>query len=290
MDNEERKAIFIILFSTILGAALAFVAADATSSYSPIYTAVIAAYGIQWLAFIPAFILKTERFYDLVGSLTYTSIVLYAVVVRPHLDIRSSVIAIFIIVWALRLGSYLFLRVRRDREDKRFANVRQSFWRFLMAWTLQGLWVTFSLCAALAALLSEREILPDIFFWSGAFLWFAGFSIEIIADNQKRKFRKEKNNIDKFITTGMWAWSRHPNYFGEIVLWIGIAVLAFPVLEGWQLLTLISPVFIFLLLTKGSGIPLLEAAADKRWGDQTEYEKYKKSTSILIPLPPRKKL
>ena len=100
---------------------------------------------------------------------------------------------------------------------------------------------------------------------------------------QKRRFRADPANKGQFIHTGLWARSRHPNYFGEIVLWIGIAIITLPVLRGWHWVTLISPVFVTLLLTRVSGIPLLEKRADERWGGQEDYETYKVRTPVLIP-------
>jgi steroid 5-alpha reductase family enzyme len=108
-----------------------------------------------------------------------------------------------------------------------------------------------------------------------------GFSTEIVADNQKSKFRSFPENRDKFITTGLWAKSRHPNYFGEIVLWAGIAVMSFSSLEGWQYLTLISPIFTYILLVYVSGVRMLEARADKKWGHDEDYKKYKSNTPVL---------
>ena len=104
---------------------------------------------------------------------------------------------------------------------------------------------------------------------------------EAIADYQKRKFRAE--NQKKFIQTGLWSLSRHPNYFGEIVLWFGIAVMAFPVFTGWQFVSLVSPVFVFLLLTRVSGIPILEKHADDTWGKKKDYQVYKEKTPVLFP-------
>jgi len=109
----------------------------------------------------------------------------------------------------------------------------------------------------------------------------------VVADRQKSHFKADSQNDGRFINTGLWSWSRHPNYFGEIVLWIGVAVITLPVLQGWQWLTLISPVFITLLLTRISGVPMLEARADEKWGGQEDYEIYKRSTSVPIPWPPK---
>jgi steroid 5-alpha reductase family enzyme len=110
----------------------------------------------------------------------------------------------------------------------------------------------------------------------------------VIADRQKSAFNAKPENKGRFISTGLWSWSRHPNYFGEIVLWIGVAIIALPILRGWQWVTLISPVFIILLLTRISGIPLLERRADQKWGNEAEYQSYKARTSVLVPLPPKK--
>jgi steroid 5-alpha reductase family enzyme len=113
-------------------------------------------------------------------------------------------------------------------------------------------------------------------------LFIFGFVTEVIADKQKTAFRSIPENRDKFITTGLWAKSRHPNFFGEIILWTGIAVMSFSSLTGLQYLTLISPVFTYLLLVYVSGVRMLEARADKKWGDNEEYIKYKTETPVLM--------
>ena len=117
-------------------------------------------------------------------------------------------------------------------------------------------------------------------------MWLIGTVIEIVSDRQKAQFRRNSDNAGRFIDVGLWAWSRHPNYFGEIVLWTGMAIVTIPVLQGWQWATLISPVFVTFLLTRVSGIPMLETKADERWGGQIAYEKYKRNTPVLIPRPP----
>ena len=123
----------------------------------------------------------------------------------------------------------------------------------------------------------------DAFAIVGALVWLIGFVIEVVADAQKSRFNADPANKGKFIRTGLWSRSRHPNYFGEIVLWIGIAIIAIPVLQGWQWVAMISPVFVTILLTRISGIPLLQKKAEAKWGGQADYEEYKKNTPVLIP-------
>ncbi|MDX1384949.1 MAG: DUF1295 domain-containing protein, partial [Thermoanaerobaculia bacterium] len=140
--------------------------------------------------------------------------------------------------------------------------------------------------AALAAITAGSDVPLGPVAAVGFVLWLGGWSLEVAADRQKRDFRSAERNRDAFITTGLWAWSRHPNYFGEIVLWIGVAVVAAPTFEGWRWVTLISPVFVIFLLTRVSGVNLLEARADERWGGREDYEAYKRRTPVLIPRPP----
>jgi steroid 5-alpha reductase family enzyme len=193
-----------------------------------------------------------------------------------------------IMLWAVRLGSFLFWRVKTVGQDKRFTVMKTKFTWFLLTWTLGGLWVLVTMAAGLAALTSNTTIELDFLGYIGIALWVFGFTIEIIADNQKSKFKNDPNNQGRFITSGLWSWSQHPNYFGEITLWFGLALLAFPVLSGWQLVTLVSPVFVYFLLTKVSGIPILDRMAIEKWGLDSEYIAYAKETSKLILIPPKK--
>ena len=246
---------------------------------------VILAFLIQWLAYIPAYVFQTEKFYDLTGSLTYLSVTWYALILASgdfaNANLANTVIVLLISLWALRLGSFLFMRIHKDGEDKRFRTIKPSATQFFMTWTLQGLWVSLCSMCALTAISSDGGVVVNAMFYFGLGLFVLGFSTEIVADNQKSKFRSFPENRDKFITTGLWAKSRHPNYFGEIVLWTGIAVMSFSSLEGWQYLTLISPIFTYILLVYVSGVRMLEARADKKWGDDEDYIKYKSETPAL---------
>jgi len=245
----------------------------------------VIAFAVQWLAFVPAYLSQSERYYDLTGSLTYLSVTAFALAIKG--DGRSVLLATLIGVWALRLGSFLFLRIRDAGSDQRFDRIKPFFLRFLMTWTLQGLWVLFTAGAALAAMTSDRVVAIGPVAVAGTVLWLAGFAFEVVADRQKRAFRRDAANRDRFIRNGLWAWSRHPNYFGEILLWLGVSVIAAPALAGWQYATLISPLFVYLLLMRVSGVPFLERQALQRWGDEPAYRAYREATPVLFPRPPR---
>ena len=293
MDKASQRSFIAILIALLITGGVAIAGSQGGSKINeiPIYVlCFVLAFMIQWVAFIPAFLKQTEAFYDLTGSITFISVMVVAVLLSPKVDSRSVLLVILVLIWAVRLGSFLFTRIRAAGEDRRFREIKPSFARFLLAWTLQGMWVAFSLAAALAVITSQIRVELDIFALVGVLIWVLGFGFEVVADLQKSKFRASPQNAGKFVNVGLWSYSRHPNYFGEIVLWIGVAVIALPVLRGWQWLTLISPVFITILLTRISGIPMLETRADEKWGGQADYEEYKAKTSILIPLPPSKRV
>ncbi len=242
------------------------------------------AFGVNWLVFVPSFLGQTERYFDATGSLTYLGLLALALVATDGRDARSWMLAAMVAAWAVRLGSFLFRRIREDGSDGRFDSIKPSFVRFLMAWTLQGLWVFLTLSCALAAMTSAEKVPLGGWALLGGFLWVTGFVLEVVADNQKRAFRSDPANRDRFITSGLWAWSRHPNYVGEITLWVGVAMVAFPALSGGQYLTLISPVFVFVLLTRISGIAMVERRGLRKWGDDPEYRAYLERTPALFPL------
>lgn len=290
MGGSDIAAGLGVVATVIVGGLLAWAgsAGSAEVGSLPVFVLGTAlAFVINWLAFVPAFRAQTEKFYDLTGSLTYLSVVVLGLALSGNLDARAIIAALMVAAWATRLGSFLFRRIRKDGKDGRFDSIKPHFWRFLRAWSLQGLWVTATLAAALAIITSETREALGIVGIVGIIIWVIGFAIEVTADQQKSAFRADPVNDGRFITTGLWAWSRHPNYFGEITLWIGMAVLAVPILSGWRWVMLISPVFVFLLLTRISGVPLLEYRAKKRWGDEPAYQKYVASTPPLLLRPPR---
>jgi len=289
MKKREIGSIIGVFIALLVAIGLALAGSDggARAFGVPVFAlGVGVAFAIQWVAFIPAYLNRTEAFYDLTGSLTYITVVVLAILLSPGVSLRSILLLGLVTIWAVRLGTFLFRRTRAAGEDRRFREIKVSFTRFLLAWTLQGLWVSFSLAAALAAITADSGTGLGIVEWMGLAVWLVGMAIEVAADQQKGRFKADPANKGKFIRSGLWSWSRHPNYFGEIVLWVGIALISLPALDGWRYLTLISPVFVTILLTRISGVPMLEARADEKWGGQADYEAYKATTSLLVPMPP----
>lgn len=240
-------------------------------------------FAIQWLAFVPARLLQTERFYDLTGSLTYIAVTVAAVMTAAAPSGPQWLIATMILVWAGRLGSFLFRRIHAAGGDQRFDHIKVSSSRFLIAWTLQGAWVVMTSCAAVSVILREQPRAVGAVFVIGAAMWVVGFVVEVVADRQKSRFRADPANEGRFINTGLWARSRHPNYFGEILLWTGIAVMAIPYLSGTQWVVMLSPLFVYALLTRVSGIPTLARRGQQLWGDDPAYQAYLSSTPLLLP-------
>jgi steroid 5-alpha reductase family enzyme len=286
MKTTDRNALIAFPILILIGFLVAWAGSQGGALIAgvPLFALSVGlAFLIQWLAFIPAYLLQTEKFFDLTGSLTYISVITLALIFSTGADGRSILLWALVIIWAIRLGTFLFGRIKKAGKDDRFDEIKPSFIRFLNVWTIQGLWVTFTMAAALVAITTSTRKELDLFAILGFLVWAFGFAFEVTADYQKSRFSANPDNKGKFIQTGLWSRSRHPNYFGEIMLWVGVAIIALPVLQGWQWVALISPVFVTLLLTRVSGIPLLEKKADKKWGGQEDYESYKKRTPVLIP-------
>jgi steroid 5-alpha reductase family enzyme len=291
MSSRNRNSWLGIVASLSIGALIILAGSDGGADVGslPVFALCgILGYLVNWIVFVPSSVAKTEHFFDLTGSITYLTLVTVALVASDDLDTRTVIVAVLVAVWALRLGSFLFRRVRRDGRDRRFEKIKTDPLRFFMTWTLQGLWVLLTVACALAIITGEdREPIGWVAI-VGVAVWLAGFAIEVVADQQKSVFKQDPVNDGRFITSGLWAWSRHPNYFGEIALWSGIAIMAIPVLAGWRWVTLISPLFVFVLLTRISGIPTLDRRASKRWGDEPEFQAYVAATPVLVPRPPRR--
>ena len=257
------------------------------NGYSAVLCCAVICIGTQWLAWIPASIAKTERFYDLTGGLTYLAVVGFSLWAGSRSDapsLRELIVSVLVVVWALRLSSFLYFRIHRTGKDGRFDQLKTSPVRFLVPWTIQGLWV-FLTVIVVVVINSQSTPAPAFGAWDvvGLSVWCLGFGIEVVADNQKSAFNREPMNKGKWIDRGLWSYSRHPNYLGEILLWTGIACLGIPCFTGLERFAWISPAFVFLLSTKLSGIPILDRRALERWGDDEAYQKYRENTPALFP-------
>ena len=241
----------------------------------------------HWIIAVPSLITSSEKYFDFTGmiaTLLVVSASMFALLSSgEEASIRAVVVATFVSVWTLRLGIFLYKRIVKAGEDRRFRDIKKSLPKFLMTWTLSALWVFLTTVNAITIIALNPLEPVGVFFVLGTVLWLLGFGFEVVADRQKKHFSEQPENIDRFISHGLWSVSRHPNYFGEIILWTGIAIISLPFLSGWQFVTLVSPLFVFLLLTRISGLPFLEEKAEKKWGKDKAYVEYKNKTPILIP-------
>ena len=278
-------------FLNILFAAIAFslcILIAYLTKKEIVLNAVILAFLIQWVAVIPAYLFQTEKFYDLTGSLTYLTVIWFVYLSSNQVgevNFQNLIVTVLISIWAIRLGSFLFSRIHKDGEDKRFRSIKTSPSQFFMTWTLQGMWVSICSMCAITGISSSEGLVLNPLFYLGFILFLIGFSIEVIADHQKTVFRAIKENKDKFISTGLWSKSQHPNYFGEILLWSSIAIMSFSSLSGTQYLTMISPIFTYVLLVYISGVRMLDDMGNKKWGHLEEYKQYKQNTPVLFIKP-----
>ena len=289
--NLNLKEYLISLVCLLIAFIVSILAAQNGASYNKypiILLCMVLSFIIHWVVFIPSYFYKTEKFYDITGTVAYISILLTSaylldIVHQEGLLTRSLLSIFFVMIWALRLGLFLLFRVINVGEDKRFEDAKKSFSKFFMFFNISALWVFLTIVNVLTMIINNSDSVTDLFFITGFSISIIGLIIEVVADKQKSNFRVNSSNKSEFISSGLWSISRHPNYFGEIMIWVGISVTTFPILIGWQFITLISPIFVIFLLTKVSGINLLEASSDDRWGADKKYQDYKEKTSVLIP-------
>ena len=284
MKKEVRSAItsIVFLFCIYLLSLLGVNIKSTIQSINSFTFLLFLSLLIQILFFIPSYIFKTEKLYDLIGSSTYVVVVSFAYYSVSNKTITDTILFIFVLIWGIRLGTFLFKRIQRDNDDIRFEKAKKNFFWFLQYWMGQALWVSITSSAAVIAILKTENNSFNIYVIVGVLIWIIGFSLEVIADLQKSKFKQIENTNKTFISKGLWSKSRHPNYFGEITLWIGIYIISVSSLSGIEILTVISPIFVYILLTRMSGINMLEKIADERYGHLDEYIEYKRNTPTLF--------
>lgn len=238
--------------------------------------------------FLIAFKNRTDKLTDVSYAVTFVGLAMYNLVVAKELTTAKWVLTSMIMLWSIRIGTYLFIRINKTGKDKRFDGLRENFWRFSGFWLIQAVTVWAILIGPSLYFIQGIKPITE-FMIVGVAVWFMGLIIETVADFQKFQFTQDKKNKDKWINSGLWKYSRHPNYFGEILVWFGVYVFVVSGLHGTeQWLAMASPLFITFMLLFVSGIPLLEKSADAKWGKNADYKKYKKSTSVLVLFPTKK--
>lgn len=251
---------------------------------NPVISIFILSFVLQIFFFAFAASFKTDKLTDLSYGLTFIAIAIYLAIVFWPLSPLQITLTLMVCTWGIRLITYLFIRILKTKKDKRFDGVRENFWKFAQFWFFQAISVPIIMLPSLVIVSSNQSpslLVPVL----GIIFWLVGISIETTADIQKFKFKSDPKNKDKFIQSGIWAYSRHPNYFGESLLWWGIFVFSLTYQKGLTFLSILGPLYITFLLLKVSGIPPLEKSYSLRFGQNPEYKKYKRQTSLFIPLP-----
>jgi len=285
LSNESPAvAFFAISFACIIIAqSIAYVATSFDFPPNDIAWMGLMSFGVQWLVFLPSFfVLKSAAYFDVAGSSAYFVLALYSLVNGGTYYTRQLVLTVAVMVWAARLGLFLYMRMQKAGGDSRFDEIKSHGPRFFNMWSIQALWVFVVSVPVYCLNDTKDDSALDTQDYIGLFLWVVGFGIEVVADLQKSAHNDDPATKNTFIQSGLWRFSRHPNYFGEILLWIGVLIVASSVFTGGQWVCVCSPVFVAYLLTRVSGIPLLENKARAKWGTQPDYKTYMDRTPQLM--------
>lgn len=250
--------------------------------------ALLISLGINLLFFLFANSLKTDKFTDFTYGLSFIILVFLFLFKNQTFYAFQLLITIMVFLWGIRLISYLLIRIFKIKKDSRFDKIRINFIAFLKFWVFQGVAVWIIMLPSIFLLnFKENKTINSVMIL-GLIIWAIGLLIETVSDWQKFSFKNNLKNKKLWIESGLWRYSRHPNYFGEILCWWGIFIFALPFIQGLSWLIIFSPIFITFILLFVSGIPLLEKRYDKKYADNNNYQKYKERTSILIPMPRKK--
>lgn len=251
--------------------------------------ALLISLAINTIGFLAAYKLRTDKLTDFSYALSFVILNLFGLIRSENVNLPNILLLSAITLWALRLGTYLVIRIRAWGRDRRFDEVRGNFIKFFHFWFFQGLtaWVVSIASLQHFKLNSSTEL--TLISVLGLVIFAKGLSIETCADLQLFKFSKDKVSKGKFIKHGLWVYSRHPNYLGEITVWFGLWIYTLPILTLTQsLIGFISPLFIFLMIRFVSGVPKLEKSAEEKWGTQKEFQAYKNKTGLILPFKLKK--
>lgn len=246
-----------------------------------------ASLGIQALFFVFAAALRTDKVTDLSYGLTFISLAALLLIWDDAPGWPQTALAGMVVVWGVRLATYLLYRIIHIKRDPRFDGIRERFWKFFQFWFFQGLivWVIM-LPTILWFRWADGQDRWTTWMTAGALLWFVGLVLETVADGQKFRYKSRAGESARWMDTGLWRYSRHPNYFGELLCWWGLFLFVAPDLGRWAALGVLGPVSLTYILLAVTGIPTLEQSAAKKWGDDPAYQAYRRQTNRLVPWRP----
>ena len=253
--------------------------------------------GYLIIAFIIGTIKKNNGLMDVFYGPGYfvvalTSLILYFII-NDTVNIRQIIVTTLVFIWAVRLGTYVFIRNRGKPEDYRYQEMRER-WKtnivlksLIRVYIFQGIVIFIVSFPVWFVNISQNPVLVNLFdffaltIWIGIIIWILGFLFETFGDYQLYKFKQDPNNKGKVLDQGLWKYTQHPNYFGEVTQWWGIYVIALAVPFGW--ISIFGPIFITYMIIKVSGIKLL----DKHYEGDDIYADYKRRTSTFFPWFPK---
>ena len=283
MTNTIKNIISVLLMWSIL-IFVSYILSFTSIEYqglSVVYIMTLVVVLIQIISYFHSLIFKTELLFDFIGSLSFISLLVVGLIFMGNSDFNKFLISTLLFLWASRLGLFLLFRRIKAKKDIRLQEYLKTPSKLFVLWNMQAIWVILSSLPIIVILTSESTHTFGLIEWGGFLVWIIGFIIEILADNQKRNFKI--TNSSGFINTGLWAYSRHPNYLGEILIWTGITIISIRYIIGTGYIALISPIFVFILLRFISGVPQLELIANERWGSDENYKYYKNKVGLLFP-------
>ncbi len=234
---------------------------------------------VNFVLFFFAAKYKTDKVTDLSYGLSFIAVVLTVLIAKGEYSVINLIATSMVVAWAVRLAGFLFIRINKMKRDKRFDGVRENFWSFFKFWFLQAVSVAIIISPIAVFISKDKPNALVTLAFVGIGLWIFGLVLETIADYQKYIFKNNPKNDGKFIKKGVWKYSRHPNYLGEILCWWGLFIFASSNLVGAELFTIFSPIYITFLLIFVTGIPTIE----ETYKGNEEYQKYAENTGVLLP-------
>mmetsp|Transcript_7901 Transcript_7901/g.28031 ORF Transcript_7901/g.28031 Transcript_7901/m.28031 type:complete len:329 (-) Transcript_7901:93-1079(-) len=245
--------------------------------------------GIQGSCFLIAAKCKFDKITDFAGSMNFIIIALMSLIIGDWYSARQIILVAEVLICRFELAIFLLMRVLKRGKDDRFDEVREHFCRFFGFWVFQAIWAWTCTAPAVLACAMPADAPLDYRDFVGIAVFVVGVSMQFLADYQKSEFRANPANKGKFCDVGIWSWSRHPNYWGEILIWTGIFVGSLAATDNsiiWA--GLMSPLYTLLILLGFSGAPIAESESNKRYGrgaNAEAYAEWRRATSPIVVMP-----